>query len=323
MICPKCSKDNPPGSRFCAGCGAPLSTERTLDAPPQAARPAVGQPPPRVETARPVRTVPAAPVKTGMSTGTKVLIAALGVAVLALLAFIAWKLGPWQAAAKEGETGVLQAEGGQPGTGVLQAQGGQPDTGVLQAEGKPPNEPIVMPPEIEDWLKHLERTEKQRVALTKDAVSSLLIDLAKLQVTGGAENLERIMAGEDPIPPGEELGAKTDEMRRDWYNLTEFFRSKPPPPSCRKLANTYDGVLVETGLSMLSISEALASASNDPEGAISKLQRQRGDSREKIDLPAASADTQVAEICRQYNKDKWFVIHSDVATQLPSIGGGF
>ena len=258
-----------------------------------------------------------------MPMGTKIALGVGALAVILVAGILIGKYGPWQAKAKTQATGVLQAEGSQPATGLLQAEGSKPATGIAQAEGSPPPERKVMPEDVRKWLEHLERIEKQRVDMSKDQVSSLLVVMTKLSVSGGAENLERIMADEDPKAPHEDLSAQANAMRAEWNALIQRFRSFPPPQRCRQLAGTYDRVLVGTSLSLLAVTDSLSKASTDPQGAISSLQRMKGESYQTVDVPAASSDNQLAEICREYDTDKWFVIHADIAGQIGSIGRGF
>lgn len=255
--------------------------------------------------------------------GTKVALGVVALAVILVAGILIGKYGPWQAKAKTQTTGVLQAEGSKPATGLLQAEGSKPSTGIAQAEGAPPPQRKVMPEDVRKWLEHLERIEKQRVDMSKDQVSAMMVAMTKLSVSGGAENLERIMAGEDPKAPHEDLSAQANTMRSEWNALIQRFRAFPPPQRCRQLAGTYDRVLVGTSLSLLSVTEALGKASSDPQGAISSLQRMKGESYQTVDVPAASSDNQLADICREFDTDKWFVIHADIAGQIGSIGRGF
>lgn len=300
MKCSRCGTDLSANARFCQSCGNAIAPERPMATPP---------PPPTA--------------KQGMS-GTQKVVAIGGGALLliALLGFVLVKAGVLGAKGGPPKTGVLEAKGSQPSTGVLQAEGHDPNTGVLAANAADPTKPITMPADIEDWLKHLQRCEQMRHDISKDAISGLMVDMAKLSVNGGADNLEKIMSGEDPEPPHKDLANQADKMRTQWNELLTFFRSRRPPQRCVKLALTFDKVLVETSISMLDITSAMQNATNDPQGAIKKLQGLRGTSYQRIDVPALSADNQVAEICREYNKDKWFVIRGDVAGQLGSVGGG-
>jgi hypothetical protein len=321
MTCPHCAKDIQPGAKFCMFCGKPMVAERTLDALsyPQAPRTAEAVGPQTGAVARPARP---AVKKSGLTGAQKMTAAAIGVALLALLGLVAWKAGLFQARGSNPNTGVLEAKGSNPKTGVLQAAGSNPKTGILQAEGSKNGKPATMPADIEDWLKHLERCEKQRQGLIADEKASFKVTATKLSVGGGVDALNKIMEGGDPKPPGDELASQTTAMRADWNRLIQFFGSKPPPPRCRKLAMTYDNVLVQTSLSMLVIGDILGGAAKDPQGAVSKLQGMEGDTYQNIDVPVASSDNQVKEICRDYNKDKWFVIKGDVAGPLAGTGGG-
>jgi hypothetical protein len=255
--------------------------------------------------------------------GTKLALGVGALAVILVAGILIGKYGPWQAKAKTRATGVLQAEGSRPTTGLLQAEGSKPATGIAQAEGSPPPERKMMPEDIRKWLEHLERIEKQRVDMAKDQISSLMVAMTKLSVSGGADNLERIMAGEDPKAPHEDLSAQANTMRSEWNGLIQRFRSFPPPQRCRQLAETYDRALVATSLSLLTVTDALGKASSDLHGALSSVQRMQGESYQSVDVPAASSDNQLAEICREYDTDKWFVIHADIAGQIGSIGRGF
>jgi hypothetical protein len=250
-----------------------------------------------------------------------------GVAACAALAVSAGAL--WLGAG--GHLGLL----GQRPEPVLGARAG-PAAPVAQRPASPagpmlpaaaqPRARLEMPADVRAWLEHLERIERQRVAISQRQLGAMMVELATAQGAGAAEAL-RALANPDPdapesAPPAERFGGRIETLKAEWRLLVEEFNSLPPPRECAPVRNDYDQALRETGAMMLDVLDAIEMASTDPAGAVQKLTAMKGTSARRIDAAAESADRGVSEICERYGVRKWFTITGDVGGGLLGRLGG-
>lgn len=214
---------------------------------------------------------------------------------------------------------------------ALRAEAGT-DAPVLRAEGAPgvalEDRQRTMPADVRAWLEHLERTERKRVAMATDQLSSAMVTLATLQGLGGAEKiLEGLLtedpAGSDPKPPTADVASGAAEGEAQWRSLRTEFDTLPPPTECVPVRNAYVRALSETASMIGEIRGLVASASSDPAAAIAALNKLKGTSSERIDVAAGEADRGVGEICARYDARKWFSVNKDVGGGPLSKIGGF
>lgn len=210
--------------------------------------------------------------------------------------------------------------------GILRLTGNRPEPTLRStAEKAPPTTRKVqagMPDDIRAWLEHLERIEKQRVALAKEQVRMLMIDASEFQATAYADSLKALL-GEDPgsteIPPEYDSKKKAsnivESVRPAWKSLAEEFEAVSPPEECMPIAAKYSQVLRETGAVTGDIIETMTTFGSEPSTAIDKLQGIMKSHTKQIDQPAIEVDQGVADICDKYDTRKWFDV-------VGNVGGG-
>lgn len=223
----------------------------------------------------------------------------------------------------------LQAEGQIPDAPSTQVTATAPDLPAVQVSAKNdpapimqiPVEAVAMPDDVRKWLEHLERCEKERLALATSQLTSAFSSMAHMQaddVTSGLDpdqDDSQETANKRVNARAENYAQSTDGMRQSWIQLTAKFNSVRPPAECESIRNSYDDVLSGTGGMMMEIVGTVRSAAQNREGALAKLMAMQGKSSDKIDKPARDADSGVGSVCRKYETKKWFDIKSD-------IGGG-
>ncbi len=195
---------------------------------------------------------------------------------------------------------------------------------VLQTPGKvtPPalekiaEAPAEMPKDIEDWLKHLEKCEAEKVNITGDQYAEAL-KLQAMSSTLGAgmgtmNPYDQSDDNSDDKAPGSYTKGKVLDFRPRWQKLQDLFHSYPPPAECQPIADDFDRALGEIPGMMGDISEILNTADSDPTGALQKIKKLQNSSYGDIDRYFIRCDEKVARICGKYNKKKWFNIKGDV-----------
>ena len=188
-----------------------------------------------------------------------------------------------------------------------------------------------MPADVRAWLEHLERTEDERVRLSKKQLGEMMGQMMGLAAGGSAVNdLLAELAGEEPKNRGQnydpsqrsQVEGDTQNLRKSWRELNAYFNSVQPPRECVPIKNSYEQCLGETSAMMLDILGALDESRGNPSGAIGTLTQMMGTSEGKIDVAAKQSDRQLRDICRKYETFKWFAITGDVGGGLGGIGGG-
>jgi hypothetical protein len=219
MNCPKCGKPLTPGGAFCPSCGLP--TPPVTGAPVQSATVAAFD-----DQAKRNRII-------------------LGIIfVLALIAAILTGLvlsGALKFGAKAPEQRALEAKGQMPGR-VLESQGTAPPPVLPQTAQR-----AVMPQNIRDWLAHLRRCEELKRELTVQQGSQMTSMMTSFMA--GISSVDMVRQLTDPDsdiskgPHSDEFGEMTRTMMIRWTDLSDQFRSYPPPTECQPLAAAFDGGL--------------------------------------------------------------------------------
>jgi len=224
---------------------------------------------------------------------------------------------------------------GQGGGSPVRVQGTAPEPPPLLDAGSVPEtmtreDAKSMPKDVYDWLKHLERIERERRRMATAQAAELSVAMTKMSLGGATEMLKGLMSGEEPGGeepplPTDDLVKSTEAKRQDWAKLIEDYRSFPPPAECGPAAAAYDEALTETRAMMMEVLESMALAQEDPDKAIAALTSLQGTSTERIDVAGKDTDREVQAICDKYETRKWFGISSDFAGGLmggiPSMPG--
>lgn len=255
----------------------------------------------------------------------KTRIAAAGIAIAVLLAGLF------------GAKAFLRLGGSAPSSG-LQAKGSGPsaplqmpgrvDAPALQLPGKVDPPPLAqtatrkqMPADVEEWLKHLERCEKQKVEISGDQMAEALVLMQKMQALGAGMGLmdpyDQSKDGSGDQSPGDYAKGKVMDFRPRWQQLVDFFNSVPPPEECKPLAADFNRALSEVPGMMGDIGDVLNEISNDPSRALQDANKMKGGSYGDIDRYFARADQKLSDICAKYDHNKWFNIKADVAGGSP------
>lgn len=259
--------------------------------------------------------------------GRKPWLIAAVVLLLAGTAVLSVLVGSGRLLSQQGETDdpeLLKAQGTPPAPDLLRIQGSPSGPDLIKDQGP---EKKTMPRDVYEWLKHLERIEKERVEITQDQLSDALVAMTKAKM-GGAMEILQDMLKEDPDSPATpspsaDFSTAVQRLRDSWKDLTDHFNSVSPPDECRPIRDDYDQALRETGAMMMDVMDALANADSSPEAAIKSLRRMQGTSKGRIDAVAKSANRRVQEICDKYDTDKWFDIMGDVGSGLTGQSIGF
>lgn len=304
--CPNCKARLAPGARFCSACGAPTG------GPMPAAQPGPNAP-----------YVPRIAPKPGMSPGAKWGIVAGVSLVVAAVAFWLGANG-YLGLYGQKDKPVLQATA-QPAPAVMQRTT-QPAPPVMQQTQRPPVK-IEMPADVRAWLEHLERIERQRVAISKEQLGAMLVEMTMMQGAGVAEAMKSLANPDpdapEPTPPARRFAGRINNLKQNWNQLISDFGSLPPPQECVPIRNDYDQALRETGGMMFDIMEAIDLASTDPTAAVQKLTSMQGTSGQRIDTAAVATDKGVQAVCDRYETRKWFSITGDVGGGMMGKIGGF
>ncbi|MBS1708907.1 MAG: hypothetical protein JSS65_09325 [Armatimonadetes bacterium] len=207
---------------------------------------------------------------------------------------------------------------------VLASNGG-PAGPVLPAVGK--DSPVLpadnsMPKDILDWLKHLEETERRRVALCDQQGAQLSILLGKVLGTGSANPMKDLFGEEGPNVenlPSNDVKDQTAKLRQDWQDIDEFFQSVPPPSECAPIQASFSQTLSETPAMILELADILGTVSDDQQKAVEKLIAMRGKSPGRIDNSATRCNDLVQQICDKYKVRKWFTVKRDPSEGLAKL----
>ncbi|MGV3618094.1 MAG: hypothetical protein ACO1SV_22440 [Fimbriimonas sp.] len=231
--------------------------------------------------------------------------------------------------------------------GGLSAQGGTPDQS-LNARGKTPNRvlqanadqsppvlnksgerptPLTMPPDVLDWLKHLERCEAMKIEISGDQEGEMQLFLTKLSVLGADIGLQdpfdQSQDHEGDTSPDQYSKGKVLDLRPRWEELITFFNSKRPPAECKPLADDFNQALSEIPGMAGDVADILNGVATNPQDALEKARKMQNKSFSAIDRPLMMADQKLGQICAKYNTNKWFNIKSGSGSGniLGRIGG--
>jgi hypothetical protein len=178
-----------------------------------------------------------------------------------------------------------------------------------------------MPADVEEWLKHLEKCEQEKVTISGDQMAEAMVLMQKMQALGAGMGLmdpyDQSKDGEEDKDPGSYAKGKVMDFRPRWEQLLAFFNSKVPPEECKPLAADFNRALGEVPGMMGDIGDILNSVSNDPSAALQQMQKFKGGSYGDIDRYFARADQKLSEICKKYDHNKWFNIKADVQGGSP------
>ena len=178
-----------------------------------------------------------------------------------------------------------------------------------------------MPKDVEDWLKHLEKCEREKVTISGDQMAEALVLMQKMQALGAGMGLmdpyDQSQDGHEDKDPGTYAKGKVMDFRPRWQGLVDYFNSYPPPEECKPLASDFNRALSEVPGMMGDIGDILNSVSNDPSAALQQMNKFKGGSYGDIDRYFARADVKLSDICKRYEHNKWFNIKADVQGGSP------
>ncbi len=236
--------------------------------------------------------------------------------------------------------GVLR-DGDSPVPPLLQQPGDAPPP-ILQMPGTVPppaledtTKKISMPKDIEDWLKWLEKIEKEKQALTAKEQTQMTTLIASLQ---GASGLTpqgvRDMADPDNVsnqaPAMDEARTIAKDMIESWSKLKRRFDTYPPPPDCVPIGNAFDNGLEGMADNGKKIEEMMGGVADKPEpgqddadNAISGVKDVGQAHPHEVDKEFITTDELVQTICDKYDTRKWFSIdaHGGAGNVFSMPGG--
>jgi hypothetical protein len=140
--------------------------------------------------------------------------------------------------------------------------------------------------------------------------------VARAAALGGIAQGDFEQAEADYEREREKLRQGYQQRQREWAQLLQYFRSVPPPPECRTLADAYFAGLSEYITSISQIEKSLID--NDIGGLTNML----GSAQSELDARFARADEELARVCEQYGIRKYFAIGARGTELIRSLGGG-
>lgn len=274
--CPRCRTPYREGQPFCAQCGQPLTQASfSQQTTPQMAPQPVAQKPNR----------------------TMFYIASGAVAILvALILFARLNLS---AAAQTGSPDLKVAK--------------KLEAAPLEKAATAP-EQIVMPDEIREWLKHLERMENEKQNLTIKQMADMKIFEKMIGALGPSigEMNPYDQTGDGGKSPEQFTKGKFEELKPAWQKLKADFEAVPPPAECKPLADAFGQGLNEIPAMVEDLNQVMNEMNTDPSKALSAVQGMKNRSYSTIDRAFQEADGQLSAICDKYKTAKWFNIKTDV-----------
>jgi hypothetical protein len=176
-----------------------------------------------------------------------------------------------------------------------------------------------MPKDVEDWLKHLEETERRKIILTKRQYTELSAMPAMMQL--GVTTPEDVQELTDPdkvldkTPDNEALQKTVSDLRPAWYRLNDFFLSMPAPSECKTIEANYSEGLSQVGDTMGDIAKIVdsvnpmsADLNNDVKKGKQDVYEIQQTHRETIDEAFKKTLFGVDEVCKKYGRTRWFDI---------------
>jgi len=178
-----------------------------------------------------------------------------------------------------------------------------------------------MPADVEEWLKHLEKCEREKVVISGDQMAEAMVLMTKMQALGAGMGLmdpyDQSQGGDDDKDPQTYAKGKVMDFRPRWEQLIAFFNSKVPPEECKPLAADFNRALGEIPGMMGDVGDILNAVTTDPNSALQQAQKLKGGSYADIDRYFGRADVKLTEICKKYEHNKWFNIKTDVQGGSP------
>ncbi len=178
-----------------------------------------------------------------------------------------------------------------------------------------------MPADVEEWLKHLEKCEREKVTISGDQMAEAMVLMTKMQALGAGMGLmdpyDQSQGGDGDKDPQTYAKGKVMDFRPRWEQLITFFNSKVPPEECKPLAADFNRALGEIPGMMGDVGDILNTVSSDPNAALQQAQKLKGGSYGDIDRYFGRADVKLTEICKKYEHNKWFNIKTDVQGGSP------
>jgi len=229
---------------------------------------------------------------------------------------------------RQGENGgppILQ-EPGQAPAPILQTPADAPPP-ILEAPAKAPApvlgdtaKNVTMPKDIEDWLKWLEKIEKEKQLLTAKEQTQLMTMIASLQgasglTPAGVQSLADPDNTSNTAPAMDDAQRVAREMVKAWAALKRKFDTYPPPPECVPIGTAYDnglGGMVDNGQKLSDLLGGIAAKpepnQDDANEAIGSAKGVGRDHPHDVDTELKATDQLVQDICDKYNTHKWFSI---------------
>jgi hypothetical protein len=194
---------------------------------------------------------------------------------------------------------------------------------------------ITMPKEDLDWLKWLEKIEKEKQALTSKEQTQLTTLMASLQGASGLTP-QGVRDLADPDSPNNNAPAMVDamtitkEMEEAWTKLKNRFDSYPPPPDCVPIGAAYDGGLQGMSDNVQKLEDIMSgiagmSEPGQAEGAdaVSGAKDIGQKHPHDVDSEFTATDQLVQDICDKFETRKWFSIDAHGgAGNVFSLPGG-
>ncbi len=236
----------------------------------------------------------------------KTIAAVIGIFAAILGIFLGLKAAGVLGANTTKDPGTLQARGATSGPVLVKEAAPTPPVLEKGAEKK------VMPKDVEDWLKHLEKCEAMKVEITLRQQAELMKFQQMLSVLGPDMNALNPYDNEDSQSPDKITGGKFADLRPDWEKLIQYFNSYPPPEECRPIADDFGRALSEIPGMTSDVIDVLNTVGQDPSAALQKVNKLKGKSYGDIDRYFNRADQRLKAICEKYDTSKWFNVKGDV-----------
>ena len=177
-----------------------------------------------------------------------------------------------------------------------------------------------MPKDIEDWLKWLEKIEKEKQLLTAKEQTQLMTMIASLQgasglTPAGVQSLADPDNTSNSAPAMDDAQRVAREMVKAWAALKRKFDTYPPPAECVPIGTAYDnglGGMATNGQKLSDLLGGIAAKSEPNQGdaneAIGSAKGVGRDHPNDVDTELKNTDQLVQDICDKYSTHKWFSI---------------
>lgn len=313
MNCPKCGQPVAPGSAFCPHCG-----NRMTPLSPRAVQNTAAAGTSALQTTFDAQRKKSAIIASVIA----------GVVLIVAIIFGGKAIGSLMSGSKaDPNANLVRSDSNTPN--MLQVRADQPAPLLNRGDVNPPAK--KMPPEVLEWLKHLERCEAKKVAISGDQAAEVSVLMSKMSVLGAGMGLMNPydQSGDDDKdqePSGYAKG-KILDLRPDWEELIRYFNSVPPPAECKPIADDFNRAIYEIPGMMGDLGDVLNGASSDPDSALKLVKKMQHSSYGDIDRYFERCDQKISTICDKYDTHKWFNVKGDVLAggmmgKFSGIGGG-